>query len=138
MGGWYWIGVAIGFGVAVGVFAGGIVGASALGTAVAAVIAAGLGALAGWELGGWVEIVGGAVGGVAGAAGASRLLQGTLRTGGTRGGTAVLLGVAAVVVAALALVPGLGYLELVAIPALGVRLRRRTPERYAGLRSLAD
>jgi hypothetical protein len=138
VGGWYWIGVAIGFGVAIGVFAGGVLGASTVGAVVAAVIAAALGGLAGWEIGGVGEIVGGAVGGVAGAAGASRLLQGTLRTGGTRGGTAVLLGGAAVVLAALALVPGLGYLEVVAVPALGVRLRRRTPERYAGLRSLAD
>jgi hypothetical protein len=138
VGGWYWIGVAIGFGVAIGVFAGGVLGSSALWTGVAVLIGAVLGALAGWELGGWGEIVGGAVGGIAGAAAAGRLLQGALRTGGTRGGTAVLLGVAAVVLAALALVPALGYVELVAVPALAVRLRRRTPERYAGLRSLAD
>jgi hypothetical protein len=131
VGGWYWIGVAIGFGVAIGVFAGGVLGASSVGTVVAAVIAAALGGLAGWEIGGMGEIIGGA-------AGASRLLQGTLRTGGTRAGTAVLLGAAAVVLAALALVPALGYLEAIAVPALGVRLRRRTPERYAGLRSLAD
>jgi hypothetical protein len=44
---------------------------------------------------------------------------------------------AAVVVAALALIPGVGYLEAVAIPALGARLRRRGGERYAGLRILA-
>ena len=34
--------------------------------------------------------------------------------------------------------PGLvGYLEAVAVPALGARLRSRAPERHAGLRSLA-
>jgi hypothetical protein len=34
-------------------------------------------------------------------------------------------------------VPALGYLEAVALPALAARLRRRSPERYAGLRTLA-
>ncbi|MDQ3874607.1 MAG: hypothetical protein M3322_03500, partial [Actinomycetota bacterium] len=63
---------------------------------------------------------------------------GALRTGGTRLGTAILLSLGAVGVAALALVPGLGYVEALAVPALGARLRRRTVERYAGLRSLAD
>ena len=45
--------------------------------------------------------------------------------------------VAAIVVAALALIPGVGYLEALALPALGARLRRRGGERYAGLRILA-
>jgi hypothetical protein len=49
----------------------------------------------------------------------------------------VLVGIAAIVVAALAFVPVLGYLEAVAVPAVAARLRRRAPERYAGLRSLA-
>jgi hypothetical protein len=43
----------------------------------------------------------------------------------------------AVAVAALAFVPVVGYLEAVVVPALAARLRRRTAERYAGLRSLA-
>jgi hypothetical protein len=30
-----------------------------------------------------------------------------------------------------------GYLEALALPALALRLRRRAPERYAGLRTLA-
>jgi hypothetical protein len=34
-------------------------------------------------------------------------------------------------------VPVLGYLEALALPVLAVRLRRRAPERYAGLRTLA-
>jgi hypothetical protein len=42
-----------------------------------------------------------------------------------------------VIVAALAFVPGLGYLEAVALPALGLRLRSRLPDRFAGLRTLA-
>jgi hypothetical protein len=138
VGAWYWIGVAIGFGVAIGVMVAAVLGASAVGSVVAAVLAAGLGVGVGLALGGWAEMVGGGAGGIAGAAGSSRLLQGALRAGGTRGGTAMLLGAGAVAVAALALVPGVGYLEVVAVPALAVRLRRRTPDRYAGLRSLAD
>ena len=39
--------------------------------------------------------------------------------------------------AGLAFVPVAGYLEAVALPVLALRLRRRTPERYAGLRTLA-
>ncbi|MDX6442626.1 MAG: hypothetical protein QOE43_2355, partial [Gaiellaceae bacterium] len=31
----------------------------------------------------------------------------------------------------------LGYLEALALPVLAARLRRRAPERYAGLRTLA-
>jgi hypothetical protein len=39
--------------------------------------------------------------------------------------------------ALLAFIPLVGYLEAVALPVLGARLRRREPARYAGLRSLA-
>ena len=63
--------------------------------------------------------------------------MGTLDRGGTRGGTALLVGLASLVLAALALIPFVGYLEAVAVPALAARARRRRPERYAGLRSLA-
>jgi hypothetical protein len=44
---------------------------------------------------------------------------------------------AAVLLAALAWIPIVGYLEAVVVPALAARLRGRMPERYAGLRSLA-
>jgi hypothetical protein len=60
-----------------------------------------------------------------------------LRRGGTRVGTAVVLGIAAIVLAALAWIPGVGYLEAAVVPALSARLRGRTPERFAGLRTLA-
>ena len=50
---------------------------------------------------------------------------------------ALLVGGAAVVLAALAFVPVLGYVEAVALPAFGARLRARAGRRYAGLRSLA-
>ena len=44
---------------------------------------------------------------------------------------------AALVAAGLAFVPVAGYLEALALPAFAARLRRRQPERYAGLRTLA-
>jgi hypothetical protein len=34
-------------------------------------------------------------------------------------------------------VPVVGYLEAIAVPVLGLRLRRREGKRYAGLRTLA-
>ena len=51
--------------------------------------------------------------------------------------TGVLSTVRGGVVAALGLIPGVGYLEALALPALGARIRRRGGERYAGLRILA-
>ena len=44
---------------------------------------------------------------------------------------------AAVVTAALAWVPVVGYVEALTLPWVAARIRRRAPERYAGLRSLA-
>jgi hypothetical protein len=49
----------------------------------------------------------------------------------------LLVALAALIVAALAFIPGIGYIEAIALPALGVRLRRRSAKRYAGLRTLA-
>jgi uncharacterized membrane protein len=64
-------------------------------------------------------------------------VSGALRRGGTRGGTAALVAGGAVLVAVIALVPVLGYVEVLVLPALAIRMRRRAPERYAGLRTLA-
>ncbi|MFY9577732.1 MAG: hypothetical protein WAQ33_00265, partial [Gaiellaceae bacterium] len=72
-----------------------------------------------------------------GSLGAAQLVAGTLRRGGTRLGTALFIGTAAVLLAALAWIPGVGYLEATVVPSLAARLRGRVPERYAGLRSLA-
>ncbi|HVH52217.1 MAG TPA: hypothetical protein VM690_08740, partial [Gaiellaceae bacterium] len=77
------------------------------------------------------------VGGLLGALGAVTVVRGALGRGGTRGGTGVLVAAAALLVAGLALVPVVGFIEALALPALAVRLRRRSPERYAGLRTLA-
>jgi hypothetical protein len=137
VGGWYWIGVCVGLGVAIGVLLVGILGARRALLAVALVVAAGLGVLVGYAIGGTAEAIGGGAGGVLGAIGAAQVVSGTLHRGGDRFGTAVFMALAAVVLAALAWVPALGYVEAAVVPALAGRLRRRAPERYAGLRSLA-
>ena len=64
-------------------------------------------------------------------------MRGALRRGGTRGGTAALVAGAALVVAALAWIPAVGYVVALVLPALVPLLRRARPERYAGLRTLA-
>jgi hypothetical protein len=139
-GAWYWIGVAAGFGVALGVVVAGVLGVRS--TLLAAAVAAAAGALAGFALVGfdsadWGEPLAGAIGGAVAAVGAAPLVGGALARGGTRGGTAALLAVGALVLAALALVPAVGYVELAAIPALGARLRRVAGRRHGGLRILA-
>jgi hypothetical protein len=139
MGGWYWIGVAVGLGAAAGVFVSGVAARVAVAAiAVAAAVGIGLGfAIDAWQPGGIGDVVGGALGGLAGAFGAVQIVRGALRRGGTTGGTAVLVGGAALVAAGLAWIPVVGYLEALALPAVAARLRRRAPERYAGLRTLA-
>ena len=123
----------IGFAMGVGV---------AFGLALTALLATGRAGLAagagiGFVIDDWQEAIGGAVGGAAGAAGSAQLVRGALQRGGTRGATAVLVAFAALGLAALALVPLLGYLEALALPVLGARMRRRGGDRYAGLRILA-
>ena len=137
MGDWYWIGVSVGLAVGIGVLLAGALAATRTALAFAFLLAGGLGVLVGLGLGEWDEAVGGAAGGVLGAVGSARVVAGTLRRGGTRVGTAIVLGVAAVVLAALAWIPAVGYLEAAVVPALSARLRGRAPERFAGLRTLA-
>jgi hypothetical protein len=133
VGDWYTIGILVGLGAAIGLAATGVLRRALAGLAVADVATVAIGLV----FGQWDEAVGGAVGAACGAIGSAPLVRGTLRRGGTRGGTALLLAVAALVGAALAFVPVLGYLEALAVPALGARLRSRAPDRHAGLRSLA-
>jgi hypothetical protein len=142
MGSWYWIGVCAGLGAGVGVLLVGFAGAARAALIAAGVLALAAGAGIGFGIdgrwpGGWGDIVAGVLGGLAGTLGAAQIVSGALRRGGTRGGTAALVAGGALVVAALALVPVLGYLEAVALPALAARLRKRATERYAGLRTLA-
>ena len=133
MGAWYWIGVAAGLGAAAGVLLQGIVGDVRIALPLALVAGAG----AGYVLAEWSGAIAGVVGGILGALGANPVVRGALARGGTRGGTAALVAGAAIVLAALAFVPLVGYLLALVVPAVGARLRRRQGERHAGLRILA-
>jgi hypothetical protein len=137
VGSWYWIGVCAGLGVAAGVLLAGLFAGTRIALTAALVLAAGVGVAIGFGLGQWDEAIGGGAGGALGALGAAQLVFGTLRRCGTRFGTAVFVGLAALVLAGVAWIPIAGYLEAALVPALAARLRGRTPERYAGLRSLA-
>ena len=136
VGEWYWIGVAVGIGAGAGVLSAGLLGADRRLVALAIVLGAAAGTGIGLGLDDWDEAVGGGAGGLAGAIGTAELVGGALRRGGTRGGTALLVAVGALAVAGLGFVPGLGYAEAALLPVLGLRLRRRAGERYAGLRIL--
>jgi hypothetical protein len=137
MGSWYWIGVCAGLAAAVGVLLAGLFAGTRAALLASLVLAAAAGVGLGFLLGQWEEAVGGGAGGALGSLGAARVTAGALRRGGGRFGTAVFVGLAALILAALAWVPVLGYLEATLVPALAGRLRGRAPERYAGLRSLA-
>ncbi len=136
MGDWYSIGVFAGFGVALGIATVGVLGGRRA-ALTAPLIAAAAGIALGIVLADAEEAVAGGVGGFLGAAGALQIVGGALRRGGTRLAVGLLVVIGAVAVAALALVPGLGYVQAVVVPALGLRARRRTGKRYAGLRTLA-
>ena len=142
MGTWYWIGVSAGLGAAIGVLLAGAFGGGR-GARIAVILlagAAGVGigfVIGSWQPGGWEDRAAGIVGGVAGALGATQTVSGALRRGGTRAGTAALLAGAALVIAALAWIPAAGFVIALALVALVPLLRRRQPERYAGLRTLA-
>jgi hypothetical protein len=133
MGDWWTIGILVGLGTSLGVAATGALRRAILGGVVAAVVAVAIGLV----FGEWDEAVGGLVGAVCGSAGSAPLVSGSLRRGGTRIGTATLLAGVSLIGAILAFVPIVGYLEAVAVLVLGWRLRRRSPDRHAGLRTLA-
>jgi hypothetical protein len=137
MGDWYTIGLALGLGTALGVLFAGLLSSTPLGRAAAVVLAGAAGAVAGFVIDDWTEIVGGALGGIVGAASAAIVIAGALRRGGTPVGLALIVAAVAAGLAGLAFVPGAGYLEALALPVLALRLRRTQAERYAGLRSLA-
>jgi hypothetical protein len=139
MGAWYWIGVATGLGVAAGIVIGALLPTGRLGpiAGLAALLGVGAGIGIGLLVGGWAEATGGGVGGLLGALSSLPIVAGALRGGGTRFGVAAIVVLAAVGVAALAFVPGLGYAEAVLVPLFAHRMRRRGDRRYAGLRILA-
>jgi hypothetical protein len=136
-GAWYTAGLLAGLGTALGVLLAALLAAIRGGRLAAFVVGVVGGAVIGALPWGWEEAVAGGFGGALGGLGAAEILRGALGRGGTRGGTAVLGAGAAVGLAALALVPFLGYLEAVVVPALAGRLRRRSGRTYAGLRILA-
>jgi hypothetical protein len=137
MGSWYWIGVCAGLGVALGVLLAGLLAGSRVAFTAALLLATGGGVAIGFALGQWDEAIGGGAGGALGAIGAAQLVTGTLRRGGARFGVAVFIGLAALLLAAIAWIPIAGYLEATLVPAFAARLRGRAAERYAGLRTLA-
>jgi hypothetical protein len=139
MGSWYWIGVAAGLGTGAGVAIGALIpdGRTGVRLLVAVLLAAAAGIGIGIAVGDWAEAAAGAVGGVLGAASSAPVVAGALRSGGTRFGVAVLVVLAGFVLAGLAFVPAVGYLEVVAVPLFALRLGRRGPDRHAGLRILA-
>jgi hypothetical protein len=136
MGAWYSIGVFAGLGVALGIAAAGALGGRRF-ALVAPFLAAAIGVALGIVFADVEEAAAAGVGGVLGAVGALQLVRGALGRGGTRLGTALFVLLGALVAAALAFVPVVGYVEAIAVPALGIRLRKRAGERYAGLRTLA-
>jgi hypothetical protein len=137
MGSWYSVGVVLGLGVGTGVVAAAVLGRTLAGIVLGGVAAAALGVVFGLIAGGTLPPVAGGVGGVIGTLGASQIVRGALRRGGTATGVAALVGGVGLLLVALAFVPVLGYVEAVVVPVLGVRVRRRSAERYAGLRTLA-
>jgi hypothetical protein len=134
---WYWLGVSLGLGLSLGVLAAAFVGGWGAGLPAAILLGAAAGLGAGLLLGEWGDAAAGAAGGVVGGASAGVVVRGALSRGGTRAATGLLVAAAALVGAALAFVPVLGYLQVVAVPLLARRARQRSVERYAGLRTLA-
>ncbi len=137
MGAWYTIGLFVGLGVAAGVLTAGLLTSTRATLYGAAALAAAVAVGAAFLLSDWPEAIGAGVGALLGALGATPFVRGALRRGGTPGGTALLVGLGALVLAAFALIPVVGYAEAVIVPALAARLRRRAGQTHAGLRILA-
>jgi hypothetical protein len=142
VGTWYWIGVCVGVGVAVGVLHAAFWGKGRGSAIIVSLSAVGIGLLLGWlisdwEPGTWADRGGAVVGVALGLFGAVPVVVGALRRGGTRGGTVMLLGGAALALAGVAFIPAAGFLVAIVLPVLALLLRRKRPERYAGLRTLA-
>jgi hypothetical protein len=137
MGALYVIGVFAGLGVAAGVLLAALAAPLRGGLPLALLLGVAAGAGGGILLAEWPEAAAAGVGGALGALGGSQLVLGALRRGGGRGATTLLVGAGALLLAALALVPVVGYLLAVVVPALAARLRARSGRTYAGLRILA-
>lgn len=134
---WYWIGVALGVAFALGMILSGLLSVNTVGVGLAVALGTALGVAVGMIVDTTEEIVAGAVGGLLGAVTAAVVVHGALRRGGTRLGIATYVGAAALLVLLLAFVPVAGYVLVVVLPVLALRLRGRQAARYAGLRTLA-
>lgn len=133
----YEIGVTLGMGVAAGVLLAGILAPRRFGFVATVLGAAVIGVVAGLLVHGWLDIPGGVIGGVLGAAAASVVVRGAMRRGATMGATAFMLAGAAIIIAMLSLIPLVGYVAAIGAPIFAIRKVRSEPERYAGLRTLA-
>ena len=131
------ISISAGGGAALGIVLAGLLARLERVPLAAAALALVVGGALAWLVFDWKAAVAGAVGGVLGGFGAGVFVRGAVKRGGTAAGTAVLLVIAAGVAFALALIPIVGFLEAVAIPALALRARQRAGEKFAGLRTLA-
>ena len=131
------IGFTVGLGLAAGLLLAGILAAWRYGFVASALGALGVGLVAGLRVHGWIGRPGAFAGALIGAVSASVIARGTLRRGGTPGGTAFLFVLAAILVAMVALIPFVGYVLAVLVPVAAVRRVRQEPARHAGLRSLA-
>src|SRR5438105_1979795 len=114
MGAWYTIGLTLGLGLGLGVIATALLGVNILGLGAALVVGAAAGVLGGIVIGGAWEVVAGGIGGFLGALSAAAVVAGALRRGGTRAGLALFVGLGGVLVAALAVIPAVGYVEALA------------------------
>lgn len=137
MGAWYTIGLCLGLGLGIGVILSALLGVNGVGVGVAAVLAIAAGAAVGIGVGELAETIAGSLGGLLGALSAATVVQGAIGRGATRTGVAAYVGMAGLLVCLLALVPIVGYVEVVALPLLAVRMRGRRAARFAGLRTLA-
>jgi hypothetical protein len=137
VGAWYTIGLCLGLGLAFGVVLSGILSGNAAGMVVAAIVGAALGAVVGYGIGDLAETVAGGVAGIVGALSAAAVVKGALRRGATRMGLATFLCAAGVLIVLVALIPAAGYLLVLVLPVLALRMRGRQAARYAGLRTLA-
>jgi hypothetical protein len=134
---WYTIGLCLGLGLGFGVILAGLLAVNTVGTAAAVVVGTAAGAAVGYAIGDVAETIAGGLGGFVGALAAGVVVQGALRRGATRLGVGAYLGAAGILVLLVALIPIVGYLAVVALPTLAVRMRGREAARFAGLRTLA-
>ena len=137
MGDWYTVGLALGLGLGFGVILSGLLAANAVGTGIAVVVGVAAGALAGYAIGDTTETIAGIVGGLVGALSAAVVVLGAMRRGATRLGVGTYVGSVGVLILLVSLIPIVGYVVTVVLPALALRMRGRQAARYAGLRTLA-